>query len=327
METKFGFTKMSVAEFGQWINEIKVARTILKVQQHHTYSPSYILFKNNNHFALQKGMKDYHTVHNGWNDIAQHFTIFPDGAILTGRSIETSAACITGQNANAICIENLGNFDNNGDTMTQLQKDAIVTVTAALCSRFKIPVNTIGIVYHHWFNLSTGERNNGTKNNKSCPGTNFFGGNKVQDAEANFLPLVAKKQVNPSTAINPDFIKYVAVTATTLNIRIAPSASAVKVSTRPSASLGAVLRVYEQSNDWLRISASESNWVNGKFTVDVKKGTVNTAVLNARIGPDTSFQSIGKLLKGEQIFIDQENNGWCKISMEEKWVSKKYLTF
>ena len=62
-------------------------------------------------------MKAYHVTYNGWNDIGQHFTIFPDGLILTGRSLEKSPACIYGQNANAICIENLGNFDLGGDQM------------------------------------------------------------------------------------------------------------------------------------------------------------------------------------------------------------------
>lgn len=328
METKFGFNKMSVAEFQQWIKGLKVSRTILKVQQHHTYSPSYAQFKNDNHFAVQKGMKDYHVVHNGWNDIGQHFTIFPDGTILTGRSIEVSPACITGQNANAICIENLGNFDINGDVMNPAQKEAIIAVTAALCSRFNIPVTTIGIVYHHWFNLSTGERNNGTKNNKSCPGTNFFGGNKVQDCETHFLPLVKAKVSGPSTgATNPVIIKYVAVTATTLNVRTAANASAPKAAGIEAATFGGILRIYEQDGDWLKISGNQSNWVNGKYTVPVEKAIVDTDALNVRSGADATYPKTGKLTKGEEIFISEEKNGWCKISMDDKWVSKKYLKF
>ena len=167
MQTKYGFTQLTISEFETWLFSLKLARTILKVQEHHTFSPSYAQFKGNNHFEIQKGMKNYHVNHNGWEDMGQHFSIFPDGTILTGRSLEKSPACITGQNANSICIENVGNFDIGGDSMTQLQKEAIVSVTALLCKRFNLSVNSNSIVYHHWFNLSSGERNNGTKNNKS----------------------------------------------------------------------------------------------------------------------------------------------------------------
>jgi len=190
MTSKLGFTKLSISEFEQWIANLKVAKTILYIQQHHTWNPSYISFKNDNHFELQLAMKNYHVNNHGWMDIGQHFTTFPDGSILTGRSLEQTPACIFGFNANAICIENLGNFDLGKDTMTAAHKETIVRMTAALCKKFNIPVNSQKIVYHHWFNLSTGERNNGTKNNKTCPGTNFFGGNKVADCEKNFLPLV-----------------------------------------------------------------------------------------------------------------------------------------
>ncbi|RYY67337.1 MAG: N-acetylmuramoyl-L-alanine amidase [Chitinophagaceae bacterium] len=190
MTTQFGFTKMTIDEFETWITTCHITRTILTIQQHHTYSPAYAHFKGVNHFELQQGMKNYHVNQNGWADIGQHFTTFPDGTIITGRSLDISPACIKGQNANAICIENLGNFDTGKDKMTIAQKDTIIRMTAKLCSRFNLPVNVNSIVYHHWFDLVTGLRNNGTRNNKSCPGTDFFGGNKVNDCIANFLPLV-----------------------------------------------------------------------------------------------------------------------------------------
>lgn len=328
METKFGFTKLNVAEFESWIKNLRVGRTVFKVQQHHTYSPSYVHFKGNNHFELQRGMKNYHVTHNGWSDIGQHFTIFPDGSILTGRNLEKSPACITGQNANSICIENLGNFDSNGDVMTQAQKDSIIAVTAFLCSRFSLPITTNSIVYHHWFNLSTGERNNGTKNNKSCPGTNFFGGNKVNDCEAHFLPLIKQKISNApiSPVINSNF-KYVVVTTKTLNVRKSFSLKSDKVTDRSAILMGSVLRVFEEKEGWLKISNSLDHWVSGKFTSPVIKATVSSDTLNVRSGSDVSFPKIGSYLKGEEVFVNKEKNGWCKISMDEKWVSKKYLIF
>ena len=328
MQTKYGFTQLTISEFETWLFSLKLARTILKVQEHHTFSPSYAQFKGNNHFEIQKGMKNYHVNHNGWEDMGQHFSIFPDGTIVTGRSLEKSPACITGQNANSICIENVGNFDVGGDNMTQLQKEAIVSVTALLCKRFNLPVNSNSIVYHHWFNLSSGERNNGTKNNKSCPGTNFFGGNKVSDCEVNFLPLVSAKLLQTPIKTDTTAVeKYVVVTSKTLNIRSKPSVDGTKVSGRTAAIFGAILRVYKEQNGWFKISNSQEHWVLGKFAQQVKRAKVTADTLNVRSGSSTDFPKIGSYLKGEEVFIIKEQNDWCKVSMEEKWVNKNFLSF
>lgn len=326
METKHGFTKMTVAEFESWLANLRVARTILKVQQHHTYIPSYAHFNGSNHFEKQLGMKQSH-MNNGWSDIGQHFTIFPDGIVMTGRSLEQTPACIYGQNTNSICIENLGYFDLGQDVMRNEQKHAIVTVTAALCKRFNIPVTTNGIVYHHWFDLSTGARNNGTRNNKTCPGTNFFGGNKAEDCEAHLLPLVKAAVSGEIKTDNSAVLKYAVVTADFLNVRNSPSASSAKTTSREPALFGAVLRVYEEKDGWLKISGSQQHWVSGSYTREVEFATVNANTLNVRSGPGTNFPKTASLRKGEQVFTVSEENGWCRISMEDKWVKKSYLVF
>lgn len=325
METKYGFTKLSPEEFKVWLSNLRLSRTVVKIQQHHTYSPSYVHFNGSNHFDRQKAMKDFHVNSNGWADIGQHFTIFPDGAILTGRSMENSPACILGQNANAICIENLGNFDTGKDVMTDKQKESIIEVTAALCTRFNIPVSSDFIVYHHWFNLSTGERNNGTGNNKSCPGTAFFGGNTVQDCERNFLPLVEEAISGKIKTDVTGVEKYVCVTASSLNIRTKPDASSPKATDRPSASLGSILRIYDEKNGWLKISQSKPRWVSGRYTIEVHRAVVTATVLNVRTGPGTSFPKTANLPKGEVVFITKIENDWCKIGLDEKWVSRSYL--
>ena len=327
METKYGFTKMSASEFEKWIDSLKVARTILYIQQHHTYSPDYHLFKGNNHFELQKGMKNYHVFTNGWMDIGQHFTIFPDGEIMTGRSLETTPACIYGNNSHSICIENLGNFDAGGDVMNSAQQQAILRVTAALCKKYNIPVNTSKVVYHHWFNLSTGERNNGTKNNKSCPGTRFFGGNKVEDCEREFLPKV-KALLN--VKIDPEIsnlVKYVQVTASALSVRSKPDGNSSRVSDRDSAQFGSILRVFAEKNDWYKISGSKQHWVSKRYAEDVQRATVNADVLNVRNGPGSSFLKISSLPRGKEVFVCEEQNGWCRINFTPQWVSKDFLTF
>lgn len=326
METKFGFKKFNLSEFEEWLKSLRVSRTILKLQHHHTYVPAYVHFNGKNHFERQKAMKDYHVNQNGWSDIGQHFTIFPDGTILTGRNIESSPACIYGQNAHSICIENFGNFDKNKDKMTLEQQHSIVRVTALFCLKFNIPASTDYIVYHHWFNLSTGERNNGAKNNKSCPGTNFFGGNKVVDCQTNFIPLVEKEIRSDVKSDLSNIEKYVIVNIDVLNIRTQPTSSSSKAPERSSALFGSILRVYAEQNGWLKISKSESRWVSSKYTAVVQRVTVNASVLNVRTGPGTSFPKSGSLTKGEILFITEINQGWCKLGLEEKWVSKQYLT-
>lgn len=326
METKYGFTKMNLAEFENWIANLRVGRTVMKIQQHHTFIPSYIHFTGMNHFDRQLAMKKYHVNENGWADIGQHFTIFPDGAIVTGRSMESSPACIRGQNADSICVENFGNFDVGGDTMTAIQKSAIIGFTAALCSKFNLPVNSQSIVYHHWFRLDNGFRNGGSGNNKSCPGTNFFGGNKVADFERDFAPLVKARIGGGQIKTNSDAVlNYVSVTADELNVRTAPKATAEKVKERESVKMGAILRVYDKQDNWLKISNSQQNWVNGSYTIPVSRATVIAKSLNVRTGPGQLYPKNSSVAEGQEVFIYEEQNGWCKIGSDEKWVSKKYL--
>lgn len=325
MTTKFGFTKMNISEFESWISNLRVARTILYIQEHHTWNPSYASCTATNHFDMQQGMKTYHVSNNGWMDIGQHFTTFPDGSILTGRSLEQTPACILGFNSNAICMEHVGNFDANKDVMTQAHKDTIIRMAAALCKKFGIAVNSSKVVYHHWFNLTTGERNNGTKNNKTCPGTNFFGGNSVSACEQNFLPLVSAALNGNPIAASPNVLKYVSVNTDSLNIRSDANAQSSKVSDAPPATLGAILRVFEIKNGWYKISGSQQHWVNSSFTKDVTRATVNATTLNVRSGPGNSYPKVGSFMKDQEVFITGEQQGWSKISADNKWVKREFL--
>lgn len=327
MERKHGFIKMTLSEFENYIKELRVSRTVIKIQQHHTYIPSYIHFTGNNHFERQKAMKNHHVNNNGWKDIGQHFTIFPDGVILTGRSIEDSPSCIYGQNANSLCIENFGNFDKGNDIMSSEQNKSIVGITALLCERFNIPVTTDFVIYHHWFDLISGVRNNGKKNNKSCPGTYFFGGNKVEDCRNNFIPLIKSALLGTIKTDTSGIEKFVCVTTSSLNVRTLPSASSSKVKERSSVPLGAILRVYDKKGAWLKISKTDSHWVSSKFTNDVKRATVNATILNVRTGAGVKFPKTESLAGGEVVFVTEIKNNWCKIGLEEKWVSKQYLKF
>ena len=324
MEKKNGFTLMTIAEFEQWIQQQPVARTVLTLQEHHTFSPSYSNFKGNNHFSMLVGMKNYHVNNNGWADIGQHFTTFPDGKIATGRSLETSPACIKGRNENALCIENVGNFDLGGDVMSAAQRETMVRSAAAIARRFAIPVHTDKIVYHHWFDLNTGARTNGLSGIvKTCPGTTFFGGNKVEDAQQNFLPLV-RAAIGGNFGVQlAGMLKFGYVTTATLNIRTGPSTSFKQINTTTQ---GAILRIYKEQNGWYKISKTKEEWVAGKLVADVTRMVVvETDDLNVRSGPGTTFSVVGAYQRGEEVFVFEEDGNWSRIGLDERWVSKKFL--
>lgn len=323
METRNGFTVMSPTELAGWLQARQVARTVLYIQQHHTYIPGYIHFNGSNHFQLLAGMRSSHQA-NGWSDIAQHFTVFPDGLIGTGRSLEMNPAGIYGFNNYAICIENIGYFDTGKDQMTADQRDSIVQLTAALCRRFGIPAHTDRIVYHHWFDLNTGVRTNGSGVTKTCPGTAFFGGNTVQAANTHFIPLVEnvlQASGDAVSAITP--FAYGVVSAPVLNIRNQPSTAGQIINTTPA---GSILRIYETRQGWHRIAAGQEEWVYAGYVKPVTKAIVNSDVLNVRSGPGTDYIKLDKVLKGEILFIYKRQDSWCKISADEKWVNARYLT-
>lgn len=182
---------MKLDEFKNYIDSLIMVRKIKLIQLHHTYSPSYKHFKGNNHQALQEGMKNYHVNTNGWDDIGQNLTIFPDGLVMLGRDLNKAPAGIKGANTNGICIECLGNFDKGGDIMTKEQKNSIVAVVKILLDKFGLSAID-GVTYHCWWSSDGREIGDYVKSYsvKTCPGTNFFGGNSLTAYRNNLQPLI-----------------------------------------------------------------------------------------------------------------------------------------
>ncbi|MEH7333011.1 LysM peptidoglycan-binding domain-containing protein [Neobacillus drentensis] len=197
------FVLMTREEFKDWIFNQKFTRRVGKVQQHHTYQPSYQSFNGSNHFALMKGMEDYHVTGMKWSMISQQLTTFPDGKVVVGRPFniapEGSFGLLNKEamhaiEADALAIENVGNFD--AEKMTAEQRETIVTVTALLMIKYGLTPTVDSITYHHWWDVNSGERvldNSAGHAIKTCPGTGFFGGNSTASAKNNFYPLVTQK--------------------------------------------------------------------------------------------------------------------------------------
>jgi hypothetical protein len=261
------FVLFDVEKFASWLAASAVCRVITLVQNHHTWKPSYAHF-HDNHFQLLRGMERAH-LERGFAEIAQHLTTFPDGTVAVCRCLDKIPAGIKGANRSAVCIEHVGNFDLGRDSMSEAHGDTIVRLNALLCNKFALTPGPDRIIYHHWYDLDTGLRTEGSGTTKSCPGTGFFGGNSVADANAYFIPRIAQELQNidfpqPEGAV---IVFSGTVTADVLNVRDKPLASGRIVK---QLSKGITFNAYEQTGTWLRIHPSASQWVNRRFVEAVR---------------------------------------------------------
>ena len=207
MKTAYGFTRFDTAdEFKNWLKNKSVTRKVTRLQVHHTGLPDYSCFYKSNgatedELTRQQSMKSFHVNSRGMNDIAQHFTVYPNGKIVTGRSLNSNPAGISGWNSNAICVEIYGNFDKGHDIMKQAQKQAVIMLYGELCKKFKLTPSNATIRPHAWFTSGgtyLGDYVAG-RSRKTCPGTNFMGiGNSRSAFDNKFIPMV-KAYINGQT--------------------------------------------------------------------------------------------------------------------------------
>ncbi len=152
--------------------------------------------------------------------------------------------------------------------MTGQQRDCIIRVNALLCQKFSLVPSFNSIVYHHWYDLTTGTtgtRTDGTGNTKTCPGTGFFGGNTVGVAQADFIPLVSQELTNLPVVAPPsesEALFNAQVVAESLNVRSEPDPSSGILA---ALARGTKVQVFEERNGWDRIDPLEPHWVKGSF--------------------------------------------------------------
>ena len=190
MKTQNGFTLLENAkEIRDWLKKQKVTRKITRLQVHHMDLPNYSTWEKTDkkvfsepHFGRTQSLNDYGRKKWGYSDghghyIAQHFNVFPDGKITTGRHLNSTPIGIVGWNTNAICIEIYGDFDKGHDKMNDKQKEAVIALYGELCKRFGIPVDTAHIRPHCWFTAGGTYlgKYDPNRSAKTCPGTNFWG--------------------------------------------------------------------------------------------------------------------------------------------------------
>lgn len=276
--TKYGFTKMTPAEFKTWIHK-QGNYKYTGLQVHHTWMPDYSCFykangKHEDELTRQYNTQQYHKKTNGWGDIAQHFTIFPNGAIVTGRKLSnTTAIGIKGWNSNKICIEIYGNFDKGKDVMTKEQKEAVITVYGELCKKFKITPSISTIRCHAWFTAGgtyLGDYNK-SKSAKTCPGTNFMGfGNSKEAIRDNFIPLIQNYISGKTTTTVKDPVACgvyrIESPDGVLNIRKGPGASYDKVGQVKN---GEAYTITKINGSWGYLK-SGAGWISLAYTEKIK---------------------------------------------------------
>ena len=190
MKTQNGFTLLeNQKDVKNWLVKQNVTRKITRLQVHHMDLPNYTTWEKTDkkvfsepHFGRTQSLNDYGKKKWNYSDghghyIAQHFNVFPDGKITTGRHLNSKPIGIRGWNDSALCIEIFGNFDKGHDVMTSAQKKAVIYLYGELCKRFKIPVDTAHIRPHCWFTAGGTYlgKYDSSRSAKTCPGTNFWG--------------------------------------------------------------------------------------------------------------------------------------------------------
>lgn len=202
MKTKNGFTLLeNEKDVKNWLAKQHVSRTITKLQVHHMDMPSYSTWEKTDkkvfsepHFGRTQSLDDYgkrtwHYSDGHGHYIAQHFNVFLDGKITTGRNLNSTPIGIRGWNTGAICIEIYGCFDKGHDKMTEAQKKSVIYLYGELCKRFNIPVNTTHIRPHCWFTAGGTYlgKYNPSRSAKTCPGTAFWGYGCSPDGFSHFI--------------------------------------------------------------------------------------------------------------------------------------------
>lgn len=239
MKTKNGFTLLeNEKDVKEWLSKQKVTRTITKLQVHHMDLPNYSTWEKTDkkvfsepHFGRTQSLDSYgkstwHYSDGHGHYIAQHFNVFPDGKITTGRNLNSTPIGIRGWNTGAICIEIYGCFDKGKDKMTSAQKKAVIYLYGELCKRFKIKPSTSTIRPHCWFTAGGTYlgKYDVNKSAKTCPGTAFWGKGCSKDGFAWFIMDVknyveGKKEEPKKEETKATTKKFEIITLDKLNIR------------------------------------------------------------------------------------------------------------
>ena len=284
MKIQNGFTLMNKNEIASYLAKQKVTRKITRLQVHHMDLPNYSTWEKTDkkvfsepHFGRTQSLNDYGKKTWNYSDghgkyIAQHFNVFPDGMITTGRHLNSKPIGIKGWNDGAICIEIYGDFDKGHDVMTKAQKEAVIALYGELCKKFKLTPSTSTIRPHCWFTAGGSYlgKYDPNRSAKTCPGTNFMGYGCSPSGFAKFLAEV-KAYVNgkeaPKEEVKPtSFKKYIAKpTVDGLTCRKGPGVEYDKVTLIDTDIAVTIVGEYEAKDGGTWLKAKSGYYVNKKY--------------------------------------------------------------
>jgi hypothetical protein len=169
------FRRLTASEFETEVTRFAWSRRIWRVDMHHTAFPAHADYDG---VRSIERMARFHTADRKFDDIAQHVSIAPDGAIWTGRDWNRDPASVGfGMNTGVFMLEAIGNFDWGFDRLEGRQLDSVIRVTHAVQRRFQLPVQAL--LFHREVPQTA----------KTCPGTSV---DKMQ-----ILNLVASLRRRP----------------------------------------------------------------------------------------------------------------------------------
>lgn len=124
------------------------------------------------------------------------------------------------------------------------------------------------------------------------------------------------------------------VEATSLYLREGPGLSYAPIG---SLQYNDELTVKERNKDWVRVQTrdGQTGWIASWFTSATKtttntsatQATVTATSLRVRSGPDTSYDVVGNVNKGDRLTIETKEGNWAQISYStvDGWVSLDYI--
>lgn len=282
MKTQNGFTLIEkTSEIKTYLDKQSVSRKITRLQVHHMDLPNYSTWEKTDkkvfdepHFGRTESLNSYGKSKWGYSDghgkyIAQHFNVFPDGKITTGRHLNSTPIGIRGWNTNAICIEIYGDFDKGKDVMTAAQKKAVIALYGELCKRFKIKPSTSTIRPHCWFTAGGTYlgKYDPSRSAKTCPGTNFMGYGCSTAGFAKFIKEVKNyidgNKEEPKEEKSEGIYR---VRTDELNVRKGPGVNFEKTN---EVHKGDAFTIVEINGNWGKLK-SGIGWINLSYTEKVK---------------------------------------------------------
>ncbi len=135
------FRPLSPLAFKEEVEHFAWTRRVWRVDLHHSVVPS---------IASYDGLKSIEAIwrndieRRGWEDIAQHVSVAPDGVIWTGRDWNKTPASIGRRmNLGVFMVEAIGNFDRGKDRLEGRQLASVLTVIDTIQRRFDLPVQAL----------------------------------------------------------------------------------------------------------------------------------------------------------------------------------------